>query len=531
MLEAIDSFRVLFGGRPLLLSIPAFVLLVVAVRRSARPMVHATRAAAAAGLLGLTTYVAAAVWYGAQPHFFDNAEPTMAALGWLSYVGQPLYPSFEAAERYAHIYGPVAYMTHGAALAAFGPSIAASKAVGVLAGLSSLALLGAAVRRHVSVRRSLVLTGVCALLLLSFRNYSFWTRPDPLQLVAVSAALLAAVCGRGYLSAVLVGVMAGVVLNLKFTGPLYVLPVFVLAHHRSGWRRTWLTIGVAFATAWLPFALSSTASLASYLAWVRLSADTGLLLSTLRQNLEWAVYFCVPVLLSYYAVPPEARPAGAEWRDVVTALLLGISGVVIAAAKPGAGPYHLMPFLPVITYLIAWHLAGQSPSPPVDSVVPAGAAAFLIVAASIALAQQTQLVTTVLGQRALRDTEDVRRFAESHDGVIEMGYAETEARSLQRPVLVFRNGSYLIDQPAVREHQLAGLEIPAATVEAVAGCRVTYWLIPKNEAPFSARNGYAAAFLRPLYSEEFRRAFFATHRRVGQTAYYDVWQCQPRTSR
>lgn len=532
MLDAVNVVGARVGGRPLMLSIVVLGLLFVLRHRGVPGTSNnrwtwlATRATAGAGLLGLLTYPLAAAWYASDPHFFDNAEPTMVAIGWLFHVGKPLYHLPDAAERYAHIYGPLAFMFHGAALGTFGPGIGVSKGLGVAAGLASLAFGYGAIRYHAGVQRSLVLTGVCALVLLLFRHYSFWTRPEPLQLMAASAALLFAVSARGWTGAILVGLASGILWNLKFTGPLYSLPVFVLLHRRTGWRGTSLAVGAGLAAAVAPFLAFSNVSPGNYLAWVALSARTGLLLSTLRQNLEWAAYLCLPLLLSYYAVPRQHRPQGPEWRAVLIALLLGMLGVVVAAAKPGAGSYHLLPFVPLIMYIVAWQAAGFSRAAEIDPAVPLASIAFLVTAAVVALAQQALVLTTMNERRALREIDDIEQFASTHEGVIEMGYGRTEALTLERPVLVFRNNSYLLDQPAVREHQLEGLEIPPATLDAIAHCRVRYWLIPKGEPPFSGRNPYAAVFLRPLFSDEFRRVFTATHTTVGSTAYYDVWQCQ-----
>ena len=114
-----------------------------------------------------------------------------------------------------------------------------------------------------------------------------------------------------------------------------------------------------------------------------------------------------------------------------------------------------------------------------------------------------------------------------HPGTVEMGYGSTEALAFVRPVLVFRSNAYLLDQPAVREHRLAGVHIPAATFDALRGCRVRYWLIPKGEEPFSGRNAYDAVLLRPLFPDEFRRAFAETYQLTSTTNYYDAWECKP----
>jgi hypothetical protein len=58
-----------------------------------------------------------------------------------------------------------------------------------------------------------------------------------------------------------------------------------------------VAIAAGAITAAAPFAMFSNVSLTEYVTWVRLSARTGLLLSTLRQNLEWTAFLLVPVLL------------------------------------------------------------------------------------------------------------------------------------------------------------------------------------------------------------------------------------------
>jgi hypothetical protein len=113
-----------------------------------------------------------------DPHFFDNAEPVIPAVGWLFHAGRPVYHALDSPERYAHIYGPFAFIAHGWALGLLGPGIRVSKGLGAAAGLASLVLVYLLARRHVRRMPAFVLSGICALLLLLFRHYSFWTRPS-----------------------------------------------------------------------------------------------------------------------------------------------------------------------------------------------------------------------------------------------------------------------------------------------------------------------------------------------------------------
>jgi len=536
MLGALEAFRIRFAGRPLLLCLGLLAMLLLLRRGGARHTIRDWSTLTAivtsvAALVALMAYPSLAIWYASDPHFFDNAEPVMPIVGWLFDAGRPVYPAIDAAERYAHIYGPFAFIAHGWVLRLFGPSILASKGLGASAGLLSLALTYLLARRHVRRPQALVLTGLCALLLLLFRHYSFWARPEPLQLLAVSAALFFATMQPGYVAAVLSGAAMGVLWNLKITGPMYTLPVFALLSSRGGWKRCTAAGGLALGVAAFPFVYYENVSWPQYLGWLRLSGSTGLLLSTLRQNLEWAGYLCLPLALSYYAVPRSVRPRSPSWRNVLAALGVGVTGVVIAAAKPGAGPYHLIPFLPIVVFIVAWHLAELSPRAMVDRHVAPAGLAFVMTAVLIAEAQEAQFVTTMRERNRLKESDDIVQFVDSHSGTVAMGYGATESLSLERPVLVFRYGSYLLDQPAIREHQLQGLELPPATTRAIAECQVNYWLIPRGEAPFSGRNGYAAVLLQPLYPEDFRKVFERTHSIVEATRYYDVWQCYGASNR
>jgi hypothetical protein len=315
-------------------------------------------------------------------------------------------------------------------------------------------------------------------------------------------------------------VAVGALLNLKVTGVFYALPILALVLQRHGRVALGITTMVAIATSALPFALLPDASVGNYVTWIELSRRTGLQLVLLQRNAEWAVFLTAAVVIARSIGVPNWRTAPIEW-----ALAIGACGVVIAGSKPGAGPYHLLPFVPVVAYLAAVRLGRGELA---MSRVPLGAAcAYVTVLVSVAAAQQLQFVSTMMDRRAMSDVRDIERFLASHSGRVEMAYGRTERLSHGRPLLAFRNRWTLIDQPAVREHQLQGIPVPSVTASAVGRCEVAWWLVPKGEAPFSGVNSYPAVLLRPLYPEEMRAAFFAAHVLVEQTEHFDVWQCRP----
>ena len=526
------AFRIHLAGHPLLLTIALAAtlgLVRLAARRFLKREFSWTRAGTGLvviSVVSLITYVGVVVYYATDPHYFDAAEPTMTAVGWLFHIGQPIYHALDSAERYSHIYGPMAFIAHGLALGVFGPSIEASKWVGGGLALGSVGLIFTATRAQTSFWRAVAITGVCMLLMLGFRNYSFWTRAEPLLIFCVSAGLVAAIRGRGQAAALVLGVFAGLLWNLKATGPVYSLPLFVMLLRRLGWRPTFLSVLTAVVVAVLPFLAWSNVSFPNYVAWFRLSAANGLLWALFTRNIEWAAYFLLPLVLVAYADRGIRAPATKDWLLYTLTSVAATGVVVVAGAKPGAGPYHLLPLLPVMGFLIAQRLRRQAPAATMPTIVPITLVSFITVAAAIAFVQQMQFVTTMQGRRTLNEIADIEAFADSHPGIVEMGYGADDPMTFERPVLVFRNNAYLLDAPAVGEHQLAGLTIPPATLDALRQCRVSYWLIPRGEQPFTAVNMYPAVFPQPVFPDDFRRVFLEMHTRIATTQYFDAWQCR-----
>jgi hypothetical protein len=489
-----------------------------------------TVAVAAAGAGAIAIYATIAIWYavGARS-YYDFAEPTVACIAWLFDRGLPIYHAVDAAERYAHMYGPLAFMMPGWFLAATAPGIIASKLAGVLTGLLSVAAVYRLMRSATTARRALALTGLFALLCLTYRNTSFWIRPDSFTLLFASLALLFATTSRrGWLAAIGVGISTGVLVNLKLTGPLYALPAFALLYTSFGGglgrgaKLLLLALTATVVVAMTPFVAWSNVSLANYLTWVKTSAGNGLLWSLLRHNAEWTLFLLVPLASTFAntATPSAAPGAAARSRMLVSAsLLVGILAVAFAAAKPGAGPYHLLPFWPAVLYLVALHA----------EALPA---AFVIATMIVASLQQLYFIGVMRSaDDAMADAAaDVVTFVDANPGrTIAMGYANAGERwTYVRPAIVFRTGRYPIDAPAVQEFEMSGLAVPDATIEALRRCDTDIWLIPKGATPFDGPNKYPSMQFAPLFPETFKRLFVETyvHDAAHDTRYFDVWRCR-----
>jgi len=531
LLDFVTFARSTFADRPFWLFVGLFLTFLagatLGVRAASRGGTRRSGVYTTLAVLTLAIYAATAAWYAFQEQYVDFAEPTVTAISWLFDAGRPIYHALDSAERYSHMYGPMAFIVPGWILALLGPSIESSKVAGVAAGLSAQVVFYRLVRPAADARTALLLAGLFAGACLMFRHVSFWVRPDSFELLLVSLGLLAASSWRGPMAPIAVGLSTGLLVNLKFTGPLYGLPALVLLAVRFGPRWTAVVAATALATAVMPFVLFENVSLGNYLQWVRVSASNGVDLFILRQNVEWACFLLVPVAACLLAGRPAALAANTR-RWLLAAFCVGLAGVTLAAAKPGGGPYHLLPFLPVVMYILALHIDHLREKFCTRIPFRSAHAAFVTTVGLVAFAQQAYFWWAATLDAGVEAVDDIERFASAHPRTrVAMGYTDNDERlTFARPVLVFRDSAYLIDAPAVQEYQMSGLELPAATLDALRRCDVGVWLLPRHGAPFKTRNNYPSTGYRPLFPEAFQRTFVEVYEHTGNTRFYQIWRCR-----
>ncbi len=472
-------------------------------------------------------FVGLIAWYLQHPAYRDHAEGTFPAIAWAFLHGAPLYHTVDAPERYTHIYGPYFYLAHALSLYLFGATVMASKLTGVIGGLGSVVALYLATWKISSARFAILACGYSVLMYLCFRHVSFWARPDSLLLLTVSSALAIGVLASPPWAAVGVGLLTGVALNLKLTGPLYIAPVWVLLAQRSS--MSILAIAApAFAFAVVaPFTSTERISASNFWFWFRESSENGLVIRSLRQNVEWTLFLWLPVL------PIFSSPWWRTHRVFLIVLALGMIGVAIPAAKPGAGHYHLLPFAPLVGWIGAaalWRLRSTGVTAFRRWAVLARA--ILVVGLAIALTEQVGALQEMRKVDASAVTHEIQAFLNRHPSRhVAMGFAGKSMYlgagpySYYAPLVVFHTGRYPIDQAGVQEHQLAGIEIPSSTNELLRTCQYEYWLVPKGDEPFATLNMYPVTGHMRLFPLGFRKAFFESYQIVESLRFYDVWQC------
>jgi hypothetical protein len=522
VIPALDLLRRTVANRPLwifLALLSASLMIRHASRRRAEPRSLAFVLIASGA--GFGYYLLVVVSYALVPQQSDYAEPTMTCVAWLFSIGKPVYRTIDSAERYAHMYGPMAFIVPGVVLRFTGPSMLAAKAVGSVAALLTLILMWRAVRSTTeAILPAFLACGLCVLEFLMFRNLTFWSRPEPLQLLAASGGLLAAARMKGNAALLVLAVSMGVLWNLKFTGPLYSLPILALFAARADLRSVTASVLGAGVVAILPFIIFPNVSWTDYLALVRLSAQNGLRVAALKENLEWGLFLSIPIL-ARLSVPTPLPPS---LPLMITALLLGVCGVIVAASKPGAGAYHLLPFLPSLAYVFA-----ACAGPSTVRTRPMWLTPFVITVVFVALIQQQYFFRLTADPELADSYRDVEEYLTSHPAEhVGIGYTSAERMTFARTLVVFKTGEYLLDVPAIREHQLSGRPLPRATIEAVRSCSVDTWLVPSRGEPFHIRNDYPSTGHAEIFPHEFISSFYETYRLAGRTRHYNVWRCRGR---
>ena len=472
-----------------------------------------------------------ALYYSLSPNFSDHIEPNTAVVAWLWANGGQIYHPLDGPDRYAFLYGPLAYLATGAVYQLAGASTFTAKLVGILCLLLTLLATALAVRRRFPAvwYPVLVALGYVSLLALFFKNFSFWSKPDSLMLAASAVGLLACLVGtrqrpRELLAWTLCGVALGVAGGAKITGVLYFLPYVAWFLQRDGVRAPLVIGTVALVVMAVPFAVPESVSLVNYLAWLQAAGGHGLSRSMFIQNAFFAVFALLPVVVLLLRKPALVW----QYKWVAAASLAAYGLVLIAASKPGSGPHHFLPFLPALGMLAAV-AAVESCQDKAGNLyfMRAPLAAFLLAAgvkASLALYYGVPVVSSQYAATEL--VAELDEVAAAYpDRSLNMGYGDGSryTSTFVRNHLVYAGNPYLVDASAIMDFQLSGIALPQSTIDALLADTAAVWLVPKDQQPFTLVSWYFRDTDGMVFDANFRAAFAANFRKDTSTVHYDVY--------
>ena len=535
-LYSIDPRAVWKGQFALLLAVGAAAAVVVI---PLNPDSRGLRSLKRCGVAGIAVMgalqFALLIRYLFYPSYLNHAEALTAAVSWLGWEGYPLYPRLDTGDVYGLPYGPVLFQVTGFFIWLLGPSIGASKMPGLIAFALSQVLSFVTLRRSgAGVAEALTMTGVQCLVLAGFtdQGYVSGVRSDVLLFLASQTAVLVATSAPTMLTAGALGLLGGICANLKIHAGLYILPALVYHLCRSpgtaaGLRLTCVagcTAAIALAVPFIP----DNVSLSEYHHYFQVLSHHPWKRWLFEQNIVFEV-MCLLPLLAMYALFVTKLPPAFFW--FVAILVLCMTMVTFPASVNGAGPHHLLPFLPSVVWgfvvmrrEVALSLQDLSARGRCEGLSVGLIVALLFGFGPIVITSwgtvlhkfaKTPLVTEGIA-------EIVTTLDENPDLKVAVGpgAASFDAQSL-RVIPVFRGNRLPIDSSAWLDLETEGISDQIVR-RAIRECRVDLWLLPSG-APFVEISHYHRG---NIYSEEVLADFHATYVKQLSGRVFDQWRCK-----
>jgi len=480
----------------------------VAMRKNIR-WTGLDRSLAAVVDLNVIVIAILALAYLAYPTYLTHVEATVASLGAIFRQGGQIYPSLSDYSYHGLLYGP-GFSELQAFIQSFGlPVILASKIPGVAALLMALVLC-----------KRLYKDGFARaylLLLIPFGCYLFWDRAEPIFILLVIVSLLILRHRRNLASALAVGCIAGLVSCLKPHAVLYIAAATIVVWRHDIWSVARMLAIMAGLLITLLLVFSPVqVSAVGYLSYLELAGKHGISPLDLLKELFFLAVLIAPV--AYLGLYEGAGPRGA--KALLWLLLLIELVVAIIGAKPGAGPHHLIPFIPVNAYLCTSLLAAH---PRLNSSLVPYKFALLVVGLGglyLSLTMAWRAADGFSLQRQLK--AEVVAIGNKYPGVV-LGASDTAHYSyvFLRAILEAK-GYRQIDYAAFMDLSFSGVPDDGLYL-ALLSCRLPYIALPISGVPFSTESYYTD---RPLFSDHVRAAFERDYQLLDKTNDFRIYECK-----
>ena len=215
----------------------------------------------------------------------------------------------------------------------------------------------------------------------------------------------------------------------------------------------------------------------------------------------------------------------------VGTLFIGLVVALVPASKVGAGPHHLLPFLPWLYWVALSELSHLSADgnqiQGKEGRVLALASSFVLIWLFVPAAERcrrfaSEVLAAARAEEAIPG--EVRGILHQFRGRnLAMGTAgnDTAHLVLHKWRLVIAGNSYLFEPSAIMDYVYAGFPLSEETIATMTNGSIEGWVIPAGGEPFSMTNLYD--FNQKLFPErmleEFRRNYVIEY----STQHFDVW--------
>ena len=458
-----------------------------------------------------------AVGYLIFPNYFDHAEPTVATIGQIVQAGGLAYPSGDQWQFMGLIYGPGIYLSNSIAMLV-GDPILGSKLPGVLAYVVSLLVLWHRLPSHIA-RSALVL-------IFFFYEFGFWNRPESYLLLLNTLAVALVIKSPSW-SLLGTGLLDGIATTFKFTGFLFFIPVtLLLLMQGHSWRQLWVAIVAGLAVALAPYALSSF-SLANHLAYVESLASQTLSAGLFHRNLAYSLFSILPIAWLWTGMS-KGTSSKHHYGVMILVVIATEFLVCVLASKPGAGPHHLLPGLPIKLWLIyelthSQEVKGHRSLRFLGLVLWSMSLYYISYGYPKFLKNYFVSVDYLEGQYKARNEFHylLKKFPNLYVGVTDSKHANY-ALSFFRPYAFGPDYVDRLDPVAFMEVSFTTNVDDRRFVSKIETCSYPNIILPSNGEPFTLLNFYTN---QTLFSDELRSVFAREYRLIEKGTYFNVFEC------
>ena len=481
-------------------------------------------AGALVGLACNVVYLFLAVYYAGTAGFLDHFEPSVAEGGLRVLYGIPVFHPPDAAERYCSIYGPNIYLIQALFTTLHPSVIMGSKMAGPVFVVLFLALSISLLWKKRGAAIAMILSGYMVLSALTLLHVAYWNRPDPALLVALALALWAFELRPHARANIWLGFSAALLFNSKIHTVLPLLPLLGVMAYERRWKLLANAGFVALFLVLLPFCFPKVFSLPDFLYRLNAARSHGLSFDMFFVTLQRISLLSVPLLLVCLFFRPPSDPEEKTKQTLFLILLAATFCLTLVfASKPGAGTHHFLIYLPVFAYWMAWRTSSSFRWNHLAWIFVLLMGLWTLRVGLRAGATQKILVDSMrkLNPEALQDLRSIR---DSYPNVsMQMAVVDEPADVLSwlRPELRRPSSVSFFDSSAMMDMDLAGEEMPAATLELIRKQKIGIWLAPKGAQPFSLHTKYRSH--RDIFPDSFRQAFSENYTLMSSTKYFDLY--------
>jgi hypothetical protein len=466
--------------------------------------------------------------YFAYPNYLQHTQSTITNVAWLAINGQPAYSDWKDGQFYGLMYGPLLYFVNGVFLL-LGPSIAVSKVPGILALLCTCYVIWLTLKwKGIANRTAFFLLSTFIVLIAPYGIFGYWNRSEPFLILIASLSFIAALKPRPVIAAAMVGALAGIATGFKIHGIFYLIPAALAGLGRIERTRDRLIAGgvgisASIMVALLPFLWSNVFSLVTYWKYLSVAMDHGFLIFLFEQNFCFGLVLLLPALVIWRFSRAALHRAEAWF---LIGLILPILATEFIGSTAGAGPHHLLPFLPLSLYGLAAVLVAPKARniPGIDPTKMAMLMfAWLLLSHIPAFLLESEHsmkghYSFSIERAKIAELENVlRKYPKAEMGPSSSAaYADTFYGVLD----VFNGASLHMESAAWMD-----LSFDSSKEDGIfmllSQCRVPVWIFPLGK-PFSIDNFYTQSALFPV---SFQETFKAKNRLIWKGDYYQVWAC------